>query len=151
MSEKWDKRYINLVKEVATWSKDPSSKIGSIVVSPTGSVLAQGYNGFPRGIEDREDRLNDRSVKYDYMVHAEMNSIYNATYNGVCLVNSTIYIYGLPVCHECAKAIIQVGISRVVSIRTKELSPKWKDSCTIALDLFKEAGVEVVEKFTTND
>ena len=151
MSEKWDKRYINLVKEVATWSKDPSSKIGSIVVSSGGSVLAQGYNGFPRGIEDREDRLNDRSVKYDYMVHAEMNSIYNATYNGECLVDSTIYIYGLPVCHECAKAIIQVGISRVVSIRTKELSPKWKDSCTIALDLFEEAGVEVVEKFTTKD
>jgi len=145
-SGKWDDRYIALVKEVSTWSKDPSSKIGSLVVSPSGSVLAQGYNGFPRGIADRVDRLENREIKYDYMVHAEMNCIYNATYNGISLLNSTIYIYGLPVCHECAKAIIQVGIKRVVSIQTKTLSSKWEKSCSLALNLFKEAGVEVTEK-----
>ena len=111
---KWYKRYLKLAKEVATWSKDPSTQVGAVVVGSKGQILSQGYNGFPRGISDLSKRLNDRDVKLSLIVHAEMNAIYNATYSGVSLDGSTIFIYGLPACSECAKGIIQVGIKKVV-------------------------------------
>ena len=111
---KWDTRQLDLAERVASWSKDPSRQIGAVAVGSKGQVLAQGFNGFPRGIVDTADRYNNREIKYKYVVHAEMNVIYNATYNGVSLDGSTLYVSGLPVCSDCAKGIIQVGISRVV-------------------------------------
>ena len=83
---KWDKRYLELAKEISTWSKDPSTKVGAIAVSDQGGVIAQGYNGFPRGVVDAHSRLLDKETKYKYIVHAEMNCIYNAAYQGSCLV-----------------------------------------------------------------
>ncbi len=79
MSNKWDKRYISLAREISKWSKDPSSKIGAVAVGSQGQVLAQGYNGFPRGIKDSKARYIDRPTKYKYIVHAEMNEIYTAS------------------------------------------------------------------------
>lgn len=140
---KWDKRYLDLAESVATWSKDPSRQIGAVAISPRGNVLAQGYNGFPRGIDDSPERYNDRETKYKYVVHAEMNVIYNATYNGVCLDDSTLYVVGLPVCSECAKGIIQVGIKRVV-IGATDVPDRWVESFESTKQLFEEAGVEVV-------
>ena len=69
-SNKWDIRYMELARQISTWSKDPSKKIGAVVVSKTGQVLAQGYNGFPRGVTDSKERYEDREVKYKYVVHA---------------------------------------------------------------------------------
>ena len=109
----WNKRYMNLAKEVSTWSKDPSSQIGAVAIGSKGQVLSQGYNGFPRCIKDTEYRLNNREIKYKHVVHAEMNCIFNATYTGVSLDGASMYVYGLPICTECAKGIIQVGIKRV--------------------------------------
>lgn len=142
MSNKWDKRYIGLAKEIAKWSKDPSKQIGAVAIGDKGQVLAQGYNGFPRGIEDTEDRYNNREEKYKYVVHAEMNCIYNATYNGVSLEGATIYISGLPVCSECAKGLIQVGIKRVVYHTGLDIIPnKWKESNDQTIELFSEADI----------
>jgi len=138
---KWDERYMDLAKAVSSWSKDPSRQIGAVAVSHQGSVLAQGYNGFPRGIEDSEIRYRDRDKKYKYIVHAEMNVIYNATYNGVCLDGATLYVYGLPVCGECAKGIIQVGIKRVV-LRCDNVPDRWSESFKITQKMFEEAGIE---------
>ena len=87
---KWDLRYLKLAEEVSSWSKDPSSKIGAIAVGNKGQVLAQGYNGFPRGVIDKPEYYLDRETKYKYVVHAEMNVIYNATYNGVSLDGATM-------------------------------------------------------------
>jgi len=139
----WDKKYIRLAREVSTWSKDPSTCIGAVAVGEKGQLLAQGYNGFPRGIEDSQERLNNRKEKYKYVVHAEMNCIYNATYNGVSLNGSTMYIYGLPVCSECAKGLIQVGIKRVVSTPITDATPEtWVESTKLTKEIFQEAGVE---------
>ena len=66
---KWDKRFINIAESVSTWSKDPSRKIGAIAVRNR-KILSTGYNGFPKGIEDTEARLNVREIKYQYVVHA---------------------------------------------------------------------------------
>ena len=92
LSNKWDIRYLELAKQLSTWSKDPSSKIGAVAIGDKGQVLSCGYNGFPRNIVDSGERLNDREQKYNYIVHAEMNVIYNASYNGVSLDNSTVYV-----------------------------------------------------------
>lgn len=138
---KWDVRYLNLAKEVSTWSKDPSSKIGAVAVGSKGQVLSQGYNGFPRGIFDGGARLKDRELKYKYIVHAEQNLIYNATYNGVSLDGATLYVTGLPVCSECAKGVIQVGIKRVV-MPEQDIKENWKESWDYSKVFFNEAGVK---------
>jgi len=82
---KWDRRYIELAQQISTWSKDPSRKIGAVAVGSKGQILSQGYNGFPRGILDLQERYENREVKYKHVVHAEMNVIYNATFSGVSL------------------------------------------------------------------
>lgn len=137
---KWDQRYLRLAYEVAQWSKDPSSKIGAVTVGAKGQVLSQGFNGFPRGLKDDFTRLHDRETKYKFVVHAEMNAIYNATYNGTSLDGATLYVYGLPICSECAKGVIQVGIKRVV-MPNQKVDGKWLDSWMTSMNFFDEAGV----------
>jgi len=129
-----------LAAGIAGWSKDPSRKIGAVAVGSKGNVLAQGFNGFPRGISDSPDRYEDRTRKYELVVHAEMNVIYNASYNGVSLDGSTLYVHGLPVCSDCAKGIIQVGIRRVV-MRDQEIPVLWQQSWTKTEEMFNESGV----------
>ena len=144
MNKKHDKRYLMLAKEVSTWSKDPSSQVGVVVVGDKGQVLSQGFNGFPRGIDDTIERWLDRPTKYKYVVHAEMNSIYNASYNGVSLNGSTMYVWNLPICSDCAKGIIQVGVKRVVMTQpTSSVRDKWKKMSKLGNKMFDEAGIEV--------
>tara|TARA_R110000803_G_scaffold53449_2_gene109699 strand:+ start:2489 stop:2947 length:459 start_codon:yes stop_codon:yes gene_type:complete len=142
--EKWDKRFLSLAQQVAGWSKDPSTRVGAIAVNSIGSVVAQGYNGFPRGIEDTELRYNDRELKYRYVVHAEMNCIFNAAWNGSSLDGCTLYVWPLPACHECAKGIIQSGIERVVSPDFADpfTRERWRDSTDQTLEMFQEAGID---------
>ena len=106
-NRKWDARYLKIAKDVSEWSKDPSTKVGAVIVGDKHQIVSQGYNGFPRGFKDSLDRLENKPVKYQYTIHAEANALYNALYNGSCVNGSTIYVHGLPCCIECAKAIIQ--------------------------------------------
>jgi dCMP deaminase len=138
---KWSRRYLDVAKEVATWSKDPSKKIGAIAVGDKGQILSQGYNGFPRGVKDTDNRYNVREEKYKYVVHGEMNCIYNACNSGVSLNGATLYVTGLPVCSECAKGIIQVGIIKVVMEYPKDIPDNWKESMILTQQMFLEAGV----------
>jgi dCMP deaminase len=141
---KWDKRFLDMAKEVASWSKDPSRQIGAIAVDDDRRILSQGYNGFPRGIADVDSRLQDREVKYKYVVHAEKNVIYNATYHGVSLAGSTVYVHGLPVCSECAKGLIQVGVKRVVMGIPLSFDDNnvWMKSFEDTKKMFNEVGVD---------
>ena len=144
MPNKWNERYMQMAKEVSLWSKDPNTKVGAVAVGSKGQILSQGFNGFPRGILDTHERLNDRETKYQYVVHAEMNVIYNATYSGVSLDGAKLYVYGLPVCSECAKGIIQVGIKEVyVAQECIDLRPHWFESFQKTLNMFTEANVSV--------
>lgn len=138
---KWDVRFMQMAREISSWSKDPSRKIGAIAVGDNRRVLSTGYNGFPRNIEDSAKRLNDRETKYKYVVHAEQNCIYNACLNGISLAGATLYVYGLPVCSECAKGIIQVGIKKVfIEDRIYE-EQKWIESFEHTKELFAEAKI----------
>ena len=138
---KWDKRYMELAKTAASWSKDPSTRVGAVAIGDKGQVLSTGYNGFPRNIKDTQKRLNTRTTKYQLMVHAEMNCIYNATYNGVSLDGATLYVFGLPCCSQCALGVIQVGIKRVV-MNGDLKHEKWRESWKLSETLFNEAQVE---------
>ena len=137
----WIEKYMDLAANFASWSKDPSTRIGAVAVGRDGQILSQGYNGFPRGIADTKERLYNRLEKYKFVVHAEMNCIYNATLTGVSLRDSDLYVYGLPVCSECAKGVVQVGIKRVFMCYPEKISEKWKDSFNVTSEIFKEAGV----------
>ena len=137
----WWPRYLGIAREVSTWSKDPSTQVGAIAVGSKGQILAQGYNGYPRGMDDSD--YSNREEKYKKIVHAEMNCIYNASWNGVSLDGADLFVYGLPVCHECAKGLIQVGVKRVC-YHADMIPAKWKESNEQTIELFYEAGVEYV-------
>ncbi|PCJ96736.1 MAG: CMP deaminase [Hyphomicrobiales bacterium] len=142
--DKWDIRFLDLAKHISLWSKDPSTKIGAVIVDDERHILSTGYNGFPKGVRDKPQRLENREEKYKFVVHAEMNCIYNASLHGISLKNSTLYIHGLPACHECAKGIIQAGIKRVVmSTLNDNISEKWADSYAISATMFREADVRI--------
>ena len=142
-STKWNKRYFEIAKDVASWSKDPSRKIGAVAVSQTNRILCTGYNGFPRGFDDSEERYNVREIKYKYIVHAEKNLIYNACWEGVSLNDSKVYVWGLPVCSECAKGLIQVGISELFLSSQFFDVPKWNESFEFTKELFEEAKIPI--------
>jgi len=137
----WEQRYLDLAQHISTWSKDPSRQIGAVVVGDSGQILSIGYNGFPRGIND-DERLHDRETKYSLVVHAEMNAIYNATLNGISLRDSTLYVWGLPVCSDCARGVIQVGIKRVVMNSFDDTIGHWSDHWEKTKAMFDEAKVQ---------
>jgi len=139
LSNKWDKRFLEMAKLVASWSKDPSTQVGAIAVKNR-NVIAQGYNGFPRGVDDHELYYLNKAIKYKRIVHAEMNAIFNAAENGVSLKDSTIYVVGLPICSDCAKGLIQAGISRVVTPE-QEIPENWQESVSSSMSIFKEVGI----------
>jgi len=146
---KWDKRFIRVAQEVSSWSKDPSKQIGAVIVKDR-RILATGYNGFPKGIDDSEDKYNDRALKYELVVHAEMNAIYNATYNGISLKDTTLYVWGLPVCNECAKGIIQVGINRIV-MAAEAVPQRWIESYAKSKELFVQSGINLLTDFRVEE
>ena len=139
MSNKWDERFLEMAQMVAGWSKDPSSRIGAVAVDDKRRVLSMGFNGFPRGIKD-DDRLNIKVEKYERIVHAEMNCIYNATYNGISLDGSTMYVYGLPTCNLCALGLCQTGVKHVVMAKLP-VPEKWEKAWEKTKAIFDEAGI----------
>jgi len=142
-AHEWDRRFLLLATHVSSWSKDPSTQVGCVIVDENRRVVAMGYNGFPRAVNDTPERYADRDQKYPRIVHAEMNAILN-TGTPMALEDCVLYC-SLPPCCECAKAIIQVGIYRVVLPRSTdaETAKRWEQSMEVTMDMFLEAGVEV--------
>lgn len=139
--DKWHLRFLSIAKEVSTWSKDPSTQVGAVAVKDK-VILSTGYNGFPRGIEDTMDRYENRQEKYRYIVHGEMNCIYNAAHIGSKLDGSDMYVYGLPTCSECAKGIIQIGVKRIFACYPESINERWSESEKLSSDMYKQAGVD---------
>ncbi|MBO4294130.1 MAG: dCMP deaminase family protein [Alphaproteobacteria bacterium] len=147
-SEKWNKRFMELAFLVASWSKDPSTKTGAVVVGPDKEIRATGYNGPVRGVDDDVQERFERPVKYEFFEHAERNALYNACLTGVSLKGCVMYATHAP-CTDCARAIIQAGIKTVVTnkIIIDENTPKntWRDKLIYSEQMFREAGVEYIE------
>ena len=135
---KWDLRFLRVAQhEVAGWSKDPDEQVGAIVVSPDRRRSTPGYNGFPAGIEDAPHKLCSSQLKNDLTVHAELNAILNARTD---LSGWTLYCTKAP-CLDCAKAIIQAGIVRVVC-PVVDTGSRWAHNQGRAASLLREASVE---------
>lgn len=137
--DKWLWRFYSVAEQVSEWSKDPKRGVGALLVSPDKRQMAWGFNGFPEGIED-DWRLHHDVLKQTHMVHAELNAILNARRD---VAGWTIFVTQHP-CHECAKAIIQVGIIMIVCPAPKGEESKWHTSHELAHRLLEEAGVSVV-------
>ena len=133
---------MTLAYTIAQGSKDIHTKVGSVIVGQDQEIISMGWNGFPRGIDDSLEGRYERPLKYSYTVHSELNSILNAARIGVSCKGSTLYTT-LFCCHDCAKAIIQAGIKKVVYSERKD---NWEESFKISDQMLKEAGV-VVEKW----
>ncbi len=137
----WDEDYL----EAAFWwanrrSKDPSTKVGAIIVRPDKTEASKGFNGFPRGVDDAPERYADRGFKYPAVVHAELNALLTAREP---LKGYTLYCTLMP-CSTCAGAIIQAGIKRVV-VPDESWPERWAESLQFSADRFAEAGVELVK------
>lgn len=143
MDSKWMNRFMDMAELVATWSKDPSTKVGAVAVDDDHRILAVGYNGFPRGVDDTENRLCDRPTKYSLTTHAEANLVAAAARTGTSLENATLVVSSLYPCSNCAGMIVQAGIRRVIA--PEIANERWMDSNRMAQIIFDEANVEVTE------
>lgn len=135
----WDQRGLALAEFVADWSKDPSTKVGAVIMRPNHSIASIGFNGLPIGVKDTEERLGHRPTKYRMTVHAERNALAFAVES---LIGYTIYTWPFAPCPQCAGDIIQRGIRRAVAPPLPErLRERWEEDITYTMAMFKEAGV----------
>ena len=147
--ERWDARFLRMALDISTWSKDRSTQVGCVIVGKAGEVLSTGYNGLPRGVDDDVEARHERPEKYHWFEHGERNAIFNAARNGTALAGATLYVTSAPskftCCTDCARAIIQSGIVRVVQEPLQfdsEAQKRWSESTERVLTMFKESGVE---------
>jgi dCMP deaminase len=135
----WDARFLELARLVSTWSKDPSTQVGAVITRGK-FVVSLGFNGHPKGVADLPERLENREVKYRTIIHAEINAILTAKTD---LDGCTIYLWPFMPCSQCGAAIVQSGIRRVVA--PKADNDRWAESFRFTTEMFREAGVELVE------
>jgi dCMP deaminase len=142
MNSKWVARFGGLAKEVASWSKDPSSQVGAVIVRPDRTVASVGFNGFPRGVEDNSFLIENRDAKLLRTIHAELNAILAAKEP---LVGYSLFVWPFQPCSNCAAAIIQSGIKEVYCPYNDHLAQeRWSESFKAALQMFDEAGVTTI-------
>ncbi len=142
MSDKWDRRFIDLALHISGWSKDPSTKVGCVVVGSDREIRSTGFNGFPRGITDSIERLEDRELKYPLICHAEENAIMHAARIGISLKDCTAYVTWPP-CTRCARSLIQAGVVEVVYPGDIQIPDRWVEDFDRSLSMMQEAGVIV--------
>lgn len=144
----WVEYFIRKAELTAQKSKDPSTKTGVIIVGHDRVELTNGFNGFPRKVNDDHSRYIDRETKYKFIAHAETNAIYNAARYGISIKDADMYTsFGVRTCQECAKGIIQAGIARLIGRKLigKFAGGRWDDTIQIGIQMLKEAGVILLE------
>jgi dCMP deaminase len=135
----WDKRFLEMAQLISSWSKDPSTQVGAVIVDNKHRIVSLGYNGLPHGVHDHSYRLENRDLKLQMTIHAEQNAILFATKP---LDGCTLYTWPIQCCASCASLVIQSGIKRVVS-PDLDCKPEWRKSFDIANEMFEDANVEI--------
>ena len=139
----WIRRFMEMAILVSTWSKDPSTKCGTIIVDTNGRIVSEGFNGFPQKFPDSEERYEDREKKYNLIVHSEINAIIFANKP---LDNCVMFCSPMIPCCRCAAAICQTGIKLVVFPKLRKgLEERWAESAALSKELFSECGVNILE------
>lgn len=142
-TDKWDLRFLQLAKLVSSWSKDPSTKTGAVIVRPDNTVVSLGFNGFPHRMSDAEDLYIDREKKYSRIIHCEMNALIHAR---EILINCTLYTYPFICCDRCVVQMIEAGIIRFVSpIPTTDALSRWEGAFEKAKDYILESELTYAE------
>lgn len=123
MTEKWDRRFLDLARLVSTWSRDPSTQTGAAIVAPDKRVVSVGFNGFPQGMRDDASLYADREVKYSKIVHCEVNALIFA---GGRVDGCTLFTHPFLSCDRCCVQMLQAGIMRFVAPKpTEDQSSRW--------------------------
>lgn len=148
----WDKRFLKMANDISDYSKDRSTRVGAVIVGPDNEVRSIGYNGFPRGVNDEVEHRHERPAKYLFAEHGERNAIYNAARVGIPTKGCTLYVTSnpskFPPCADCARAIIQAGIVRVVQEsldHDSDAAKRWAESSKATFEMFTEAGIQFDE------
>lgn len=138
---KWDHRFLQMANLVSQWSKDPSTKTGSVIVRPDRTVCSVGYNGFPAPMEDRPEWLAYRPEKYSRVIHAEINALLSAREP---VKGYSVYAYPLQFCDRCVVHLAQAGITRFVSMKLPEgsVNERWEADCDRAMGMISVMGLE---------
>lgn len=138
--DKWDRRFIALAKHISQWSKDPSTKVGAVIVDRDMRVVSLGYNGFAQRVDDIPELYADRDSKYNRIIHGDMNAMIFAERS---IKGCSLYTIPFLPCSRCAVVAIQRGIVRVVApALPDELKDRWGDSVQQTEQMFAEAGVQ---------
>ena len=142
----WDELFILQAALIAQKSKDPSTKVGCVIVGDDNAILSMGFNGFPRDIDDNLEWRWARPEKYHWVEHAERNAIYNAARNGINLNGARAYLNWEPKpCADCTRALIQVGIKEIIGpnrvFKGKGAGKHY--SIDHAEEMLREAGVKI--------
>lgn len=135
----WDHYFLRLARLTATASKDPSTRVGAVIVDPERRVVSTGYNGAARGVRDDPERLADRDTRLRITIHAEVNAILFARRD---LADCVLYTFPFAPCSPCAAVVVQTGICRVVAPPTPPpLAARWGADLALAAEQFRDAGV----------
>lgn len=140
---KWDVRFLQLAQLVSTWSKDPSTKAGAVIVGLDKRIISVGFNGFPKGMPDTPELYENREEKYSRVVHCEINALIFA---GHLPPHCTLYTYPFPPCERCVVQMLQAGIGRFVApIPTAEMNSRWLPAFEKTRLYIKECGANYEE------
>jgi dCMP deaminase len=143
LADKWDIRFLEMAKLVSTWSKDPSTQTGAVIVRPDKTILSVGFNGFPKNMKDTPDLYANREVKYSRIVHCEMNALIHSPSS---VVGATLYTYPFASCDRCAVHMLQAGIIRFVyPVLPEDKKERWGEALARTVAYFQEAGVQYTE------
>ncbi|WP_299724086.1 deaminase [uncultured Tateyamaria sp.] len=143
----WTRRFMGMCDHVASWSEDRDFQVGCVIVDPVGhEVRTTGYNGLPRGVSAQDDARFDRASgeKFFWIEHAERNAVYNAVRGGVALLGCTAYVNRFP-CADCARALIQSGIARLVAPPIPVADGALDYSFQVSHRMLQEAGLIITE------
>jgi dCMP deaminase len=138
----WDNRFMQVAELIGSWSPDRSRRVGCVIVGPDRDIVATGFNSFPRGVDESIEERYSRPAKYFWTEHAERNAIYSAAKRGIALAGCTMYVPWFP-CVDCARAIVQSGITRIVAHAPDVSDARWGEGFRIGLVLLEEAGVAI--------
>ena len=147
-SYSWDEYFMTLAYLVSMKSKDPSTRVGAVIVGKDNEIISTGYNGLPRNVEDKLDRYVNKDYKYLSSNHAEENAMLHCAKNGVSSKDCSIYTPWIP-CSRCAKSIIQAGIKEVIYDENfpgndvNKQNEIWKQSIEVSNEILLEAKVKI--------
>jgi dCMP deaminase len=138
----WDRRFLRIAEEVRTWSRDPGTKVGCVLVLDK-RILSVGFNGFPQNLSDSLELYEDREYKLAVTVHAEANAIMNAAKNGAKTQSCTAYVT-FPPCSQCAAALIQAGVETVICPDPAQAPERWRASFKLGNEMLYNSGVKLL-------